>query len=50
MSMIVADCDSMGTFITQTREQAFQTLGRSFGFLWQLLKLGRVFEKLGHLF
>ena len=50
MSMIVADCDSMGTFITQTREQAFQTLGRSFDFLWQLLKLSRVFEKLGHLF
>ena len=48
--MIAADCDSMVTFITQTCEQAFQTLGRAFGFLWQLLKLGGVFEKLGHLF
>ena len=35
----------MGHVITQTRDQAFQTLDRAFSFLQRLQKLGRVFER-----
>ena len=45
--LTVADRDSMDRFITQTRGQAFQTLGRAFRFFLNLLKLSRVFQKLG---
>ena len=41
----MADWDSMGHVITQTRGQAFQTLGRAFSFLLNPQKLGRVFLK-----
>ena len=43
----VADWDSMGLVITQTRGRAFQTLGRAFIYLLNLQKLGLVFQKLG---
>ena len=39
----VADCDSMGRVVKQTRGRAFQILGRAFDFLLNLQKLGRVF-------
>ena len=39
----VADWDSMGHVITQTRGRAFQTLGRAFSFLLNPQKLDRVF-------
>ena len=43
LSCTVADWDSMGLVITQTRGRAFQTLGRAFIFLLNLQKLGLVF-------
>ena len=46
----VADWDSMGRVVTQTRGWAFQTLGQAFGFLLRLQKLSRVFERLGRVF
>ena len=53
----VADWDSMGRVITQTRTQAFQTLGWAFSFLlspqkpgWVFQKHGWAFQKLGPMF
>ena len=53
----VADWDSMGRVITQTRARAFQTLaqafrtlGQAFGFLLNPQKLGQVFQKLSWVF
>ena len=36
----------MGRVITQTRGQAFETLGQAFSFLLHPQKVGRVFHKL----
>ena len=44
---ILADWDSMGCVITQTRDRACQTLYRAFSFLLNPEKLSRVFQKLG---
>ena len=46
----VANWDSMGRVITQTRGRAFQTLGRTFSFLLNPQKLGRMFQMLGRAF
>ena len=46
----MADWDSMGLVITQTRDRAYQTLGRAFSFLLNPQKLGRVFQRLGRMF
>ena len=40
VSCTVADWDSMGCVVTQTRDKAFQTLARAFDFLLSLQKLG----------
>ena len=42
----VADWDSIGRVITETRGRLFQTLGRAFSFLLNPQKLGRVFQRL----
>ena len=41
---IVADWDSMGRVITQTRGRAFQTLGRAFSFLLNPQMFGECFK------
>ena len=41
----VADWDSMARVVTQTRDRAFQKLGRAFDFLLSLQKLGGEFGK-----
>ena len=46
----VADWDSMGRVITQTRGRAFQTLGRAFETIIENQKLGREFDKFGRVF
>ena len=40
----MADWDSMGGVITETRGRAFQTLGQAISFLLNPQKLGRVFK------
>ena len=40
----VTNLGSMGRIITQTRGQAFQTLGRAFGFFLRLQRFSRMFE------
>ena len=42
----MADWDSTGHVVTQTRCRAFQTLDRAFDFLLRFQKLGQVFGKL----
>ena len=46
----VADWDSMGRVIMQTRDRVFQTLGRAFSFLLNPQKLGWAFQRLGRMF
>ena len=47
LAIKVADWDSMGCVITQTRGRSFQTIVRAFSLLLNPQKLGRVFQKLG---
>ena len=49
-NVTVADWDSMGGVITQTRDRAFESLGRAFSILLNPQKLGRVFRKLSWAF
>ena len=46
----VADWDSMGHIVAQTRGRAFQTFGRAFDLLLRLQKLGQGLEKFGRAF
>ena len=46
-SATMADWDSMGRAVSQSRGRAFQTLGRDFNFF---LRFGQIFEKLGCVF
>ena len=50
ISYFVADWDSRGRVITQTRGRAFQTRVRASSFLLNPQKIGRVFQKHGRIF
>ena len=43
----MGDWGRIRSYKTQTRAQAFQTLGRAFDFLLRLQKLGQAFQMLG---